>query len=107
MAAIGLWGLFTFIRGGTLEGSISGSLVIAQIVIGIQGLFGLILFAEGDRPQDSVHILYGFAAFVTMPFVWSYVRERHPRQGLFFYSLAVDTSPTRRSQSKYAGSHSY
>ena len=72
-----------------MEGSISGSLIIAQILIGIQGAFGLILFVEGNRPSDSVHVLYGIAAFVTMPFVWSYVRERHPRQGLFFYSLAA------------------
>ena len=89
MAAVGLWGLFTFIRGGVMEGSISGSLIIGQVLIGIQGAFGLVIFAEGNRPQDSIHILYGVAAFVTMPFVWSYVRERHPRQGLFFYSLAA------------------
>jgi hypothetical protein len=89
MAAVGIWGLFTFMRGGVMEGSISGSLVIGQVLIGIQGLMGLILFADGFRPADSVHILYGIAAFVTMPFVWSYVRERHPRQGLFFYSLAA------------------
>jgi hypothetical protein len=89
MAAIGLWGLFTFLRGGTLEGSISGSLVIGQVLIGLQGAIGLVLFIWGDRPKDSIHILYGVAAFVTMPFVWSYVRERHPRQGLFFYSLAA------------------
>ena len=89
MAAVGLWGLFTFMRGGVMEGSISGALVIGQILIGVQGLMGLILFADGFRPADSVHILYGVAAFVTMPFVWSYARERHPRQGLFFYSLAA------------------
>lgn len=71
-----------------MEGSISGSLVIGQILIGVQGLFGLILFVKGTRPGDSVHVLYGIAAFVTLPFVWSYVRDRHPRQGLFFYSLA-------------------
>ena len=89
MAAVGLWGLITFMRGGVLEGSISGSLVIGQILIGAQGMIGLVLYIWGDRPKDSIHILYGVAAFVTMPFVWSYVRERHPRQGLFFYSLAA------------------
>jgi hypothetical protein len=90
MAAVGVWGMFTFIRGGILEGSLSGSLVIGQGLIGLQGLAGLILFIEGThRPGDSVHVLYGVAAFATMPFVWSYVRERHPRQGLFFYSLAA------------------
>jgi heme A synthase len=89
MAAIGIWGLYLFARGGALEGSITGSLVIGQALIGTQGLIGLALFTWGDRPEDPVHVLYGIAAFVTMPFVWTYVRERHPRQGLFFYSLAA------------------
>ncbi len=89
MGAVGLWGLFTFLRGGVLEGSISGSLAIGQFLIGAQGIAGLILFTRGNRPQDSVHVLYGIAAFVTLPFVWSYVRERHPRQGLLLYSLAA------------------
>ncbi len=90
MAAVGFWGLINFARGGILEGSISGALVVGQVLIGLQGAAGLAIFVEGTyRPADSVHILYGVAAFVTMPFVWSYVRERHPRQGLFFYSLAA------------------
>ena len=89
MAAIGLWGLLMFLKGGSLEGSVRGSLVIGQVLIGAQGAIGLVLFFGGDRPKETVHILYGVAAFVTMPFVWSYVRERHPRQGLFFYSLAA------------------
>ena len=89
MGAVGLWGLLTFLRGGGLEGSISGSLIIGQVLIAAQGAAGLILFTRANRPQDSVHVLYGIAAFVTLPFVWTYVRERHPRQGLFFYSLAA------------------
>jgi heme A synthase len=90
MAAVGVWGLFTFARNGVLDGSISGALIIGQVLIGVQGVAGMAIFIEGtNRPADTVHILYGVAAFVTMPFVWSYVRERHPRQGLFFYSLAA------------------
>ena len=88
MAAVGFWGLWSFARGGIMDGSISGALMIGQGLIGVQGLIGLIIFFDGHRPNETVHILYGVAAFVTMPFVWSYVRERHPRQGLFFYSLA-------------------
>jgi hypothetical protein len=89
MGAVGLWGLFTFARGGILDGPIGGSLAIGQTLIGAQGAAGLVLFIWGNRPQDTVHVLYGIAAFVSLPFIWSYVRERHPRQGLFFYSLAA------------------
>jgi len=89
MAAVGLWGMWSFLRGGIMEGSLSGALIIGQVLIGIQGALGMVLFLGHHRPQETVHILYGIAAFVTMPFVWSYVRERAPRQGLFFYSLAA------------------
>lgn len=89
MGAVGVWGLLTFARGGSLDGAISGSLAIGQVLIGAQGLAGLVIFFWGNRPHDTVHVLYGVAAFVTLPFIWSYVRERHPRQGLFFYSLAA------------------
>jgi hypothetical protein len=89
MGAVGLWGLLNFARGGVLEGSISGSLAIGQVLIAAQGVAGLALFLWSDRPRDPVHVLYGIAAFVTLPSIWSYVRERHPRQGLFFYSLAA------------------
>lgn len=87
MGAVGLWGLVTFARGGGLDGAIGGCLAIGQVLIGVQGAAGLILFIWDDRPQDSVHILYGITAFVALPFVWSYVRERHARQGLMLYSL--------------------
>src|SRR5918997_6022749 len=41
MGAVGLWGLFTFARGGILDGPIGGSLVIGQILVGAQGVAGL------------------------------------------------------------------
>ncbi len=86
---VGLWGLLEFARGGAIGGSIGGALVIGQVLVVVQGLFGLALFVEGPRPEDSLHILYGAAAALVLPFVWSYVRDKAPRQGLLIYSLVA------------------
>ncbi|MER3436784.1 MAG: hypothetical protein C4346_03735 [Chloroflexota bacterium] len=87
MLAVGLWGLLSFVRGESLSGSLAGALVIGQGLIAVQVLFGILLLAKGARAASSVHYLYGATAVLVMPFVWSYVRDRHPRQALLFYSL--------------------
>jgi hypothetical protein len=89
MGAVGLWGLFSFIRGESLSGSLAGTLAIGQVLIVVQGLLGALLYVDGFRPPSSVHFLYGVTAAVVMPFIWSYAKERHPRQSLLYYSLAA------------------
>jgi CDP-diglyceride synthetase len=89
MGAVGLWGLLSFARGQSLSGSLAGTLAIGQVLIVIQGLLGAILYLDGFRPATSVHVLYGLTAVLVMPFLWSYAKERHPRQSLLFYSLAA------------------
>lgn len=87
MAAVGIWGLLTFVRGGTLSGSVSGALVIGQVLVTVQVLLGTIIYFGDRRAGNVVHYLYGITAILVLPFVWSYARSRHPRQALFFYSL--------------------
>jgi CDP-diglyceride synthetase len=89
MAAVGFWGMFSFARGQSLSGSLAGTLAIGQVLIVFQGLLGAVLYIDGLRPATSVHYLYGLTAVVVMPFIWSYAKERHPRQSLLFYSLAA------------------
>ncbi|MGI8404061.1 MAG: hypothetical protein ACR2OE_04730 [Thermomicrobiales bacterium] len=86
---VGLWGLLEFARGGAIGGNIAGAFIIGQILIVVQGLLGLVLLVLGDRPHQMLHILYGFTAALVLPFVWSYVRDRAPRQGLMLYSIVA------------------
>lgn len=86
--AIGMWGLFEYFRGGELGGSIGGAFVIGQVLVGVQVLLGLIILA-GDYRVQSVHFLYGISAIISLPFAWSYMRARHPRQALMVYSLVA------------------
>ncbi len=87
--AAGVWGLFEYVRGGTLSGNIAGALMLGQALAMLQGGLGMVLFLFGNRPNDLVHLLYGFTAVLLLPFVWSYVRNRAPRQGLLIYSLVA------------------
>src|SRR5215218_9840675 len=83
----GLWGLLEYSRGGAIGGNIAGALIIGQVLVVVQGLLGMVIFLFGDRPESMVHLLYGFTAALALPFVWSYMRERAPRQALLMYSL--------------------
>ncbi len=85
--AAGGWGLFEYIRGGTLSGNIAGALLLGQALVMLQGTLGVVLFLSGTRLNDPVHLLYGLTAVLVLPFVWSYMRNRAPRQGLLIYSL--------------------
>ena len=86
---VGLWGLLEFSRGGAIGGNIAGALIIGQVLVIVQGLLGAALFVDGMRPATMLHWLYGLAAVLILPFVWSYVRDRAPRQGLLLYSLVA------------------
>lgn len=85
--AVGLWGILEFSRGGQIGGNIAGALVIGQVLVVVQGLFGMILYLFTDDRPHFVHLLYGITAAVSLPFAWSYMRDKAPRPGLLMYSL--------------------
>jgi hypothetical protein len=89
MAAIGVWGLFLFFTGGGPTGSFNGALIIGEVLIIAQVLFGVVLYIDGFRAESSIHILYGLTAVVALPFIWSYMRERDARQALLIFSLGA------------------
>lgn len=89
MFALGLWGLLAFLKGESLVGSLSGAFIIGQIVIALQVVFGVALLIGDRRPVDSMHYLYGVTILIVMPFAYSYLQKRDPRQALLFFSLVA------------------
>lgn len=89
MAAVGIWGLWSFARGGTLSGSLAGAMAIGQGLIAAQVVAGVALYVAGHRPPSPVHYLYGLTAVLVLPFVWTYLRDRDQRQALLVYSLVT------------------
>ena len=87
MAIAGVWGVASFVRGGTLSGSLAGTFLIGQALVAAQVLVGVVLVVRDFRAPTSVHYLYGATAVLVLPFAWTYLRDRNPRQALLIYSL--------------------
>ena len=87
MVALGVWGLFAYVRGQTVTGSYAGALVIGEVLVVVQVLAGLLILTTAARPPTATHYLYGITAVLVLPFAWSYFRDRDQRQALLIYSL--------------------
>jgi hypothetical protein len=87
MAAVGVWGLFLYLRGNAVTGSFAGALVIGEALVIVQVIAGVLLLTQGARPPTATHYLYGITAILVLPFAWSYFRDRSQRQALMIYSL--------------------
>lgn len=89
MTAVGIWGMLTYFKGGTQSGSLAGALAIGQLLIVGQGVAGVVVYFSNNRPESSVHYLYGATALLVLPFCWTYLRHRDARQALLVYSLVT------------------
>ncbi len=67
MVVCSLWSFFNYLRGRPLGPSLSGSLVIGEILVVGQGGVGLALFLFGLRPVGAIHFLYGLLVAMTLP----------------------------------------
>ena len=84
-----LWGLIRFFRGQGLSGGYLGAVVIAEILLAIQGLIGLIMWfgASAFRP-GYVHWIYGIALVLGAPVVYVYTKGRQDRPEMLLYAVA-------------------
>lgn len=90
MVILGLWGLWRYFRGQGLEGSFWGALVVAEIVVLIQGLLGGYLWISGLRPlRGGIHILYGVASALVIPGVFAFTRGDSERRVMLIYAIAL------------------
>jgi heme A synthase len=101
-AFLGVWGLVTYFRKQPSSGSFRATLVLTEALFIIQGLVGVLMFANGRRPHDNLHWLYGVLLVIVLPIAMSYVSGRDPRReplvygiaGLFMFGLALRASMT-------------
>lgn len=70
---LALWGLFLYLRGQEPSAGYLGALVLDEGVILLQSLLGIVLYGEGYRPGQTLHLLYGLAVFLTIPtaYLWA------------------------------------
>lgn len=87
-AFIGVWGLLTYFRKQPSSGSFRATLVLTEALFVIQGLLGVLMFANGRRPHDELHWLYGVLLVIVLPISMSYVSGRDPRREPLVYGIA-------------------
>lgn len=88
LVALGLWGLWGYLRGGGVSGSLWGALVIGEVLIVVEGLLGAGLFLAGARPaRTAIHILYGVFLAVALPGAFSFTRGRTARFEALVFAL--------------------
>lgn len=85
---IGAWGLFTYFRKLPSSGSFRATLVLTEGLFIVQGLLGVLMFANGKRPHDNLHWLYGVLLVIVLPIAMSYVSGRDPRREPLVYGIA-------------------
>ena len=85
---IALWGFLLVIRRADLSGGFLGSLVIAEGIVAVQAVLGIILLIQGQRPHDALHYLYGFVALVTLPGAYLYTLQGTVRGSSLIIAVA-------------------
>jgi hypothetical protein len=86
---VGVWGLFNFIRRQPPDGNYNGALVIAVIIIALEGLTGFILFLLGFRAGRSIHFLYGVTMLLTIPAIYAFTRGSNTSRESMLYGLGL------------------
>ena len=84
-----LWGLWRAFRRQGLDSSYWGALVIAEILIIVQGALGAYLLIAGEQPGRGVHILYGVVAVLIIPGLYAYTRGENDRRVMMIYAVTL------------------
>ncbi len=86
LSVVGLWGLFLGVRGSGPTPNFIGALVIFEVAAIAQGVLGITLLLSRP-PQQSLHVLYGFALALALPLAATFVRRREPRAASFAFGF--------------------
>ena len=87
---LGGWMLWNSLRGEGMTGSAWGAVVIAELLIVIEGLLGATLFFGGLRPaRSAIHILYGIVLAMSLPAAFFFTRGRASRAETLIYAIVA------------------
>lgn len=89
MLALGIWGVWNWLRGDGVTGSYQGGLAIGEAIIAVQFVLGVLLYALGDNgpPRGWLHVLYGVAALISLPSAFAFTRGRTGRYEALIYAV--------------------
>ena len=85
-----VWGFWMYIRKNDVSGSFWGALIIAELLILVQGSLGIVLIVNGLKPErGGMHILYGIVGAIGIPAVYSITKGRNNRKALLVYTAVL------------------
>jgi hypothetical protein len=82
-----VWGLFRFFLKRGVSSGYWGAVIVAEVVILGEGLLGIYLWFIGQRPERSIHWLYGAALALAMPLVYTATKGRQDRPEMLLYGV--------------------
>jgi hypothetical protein len=84
--ALAIWGFFGYLRGQGVSGSYRGALAIGELLMLAQFILGVLLLLNGQQAyRQTIHILYGIVAIITLPGAFAYTRGRDGRWERLIY----------------------
>jgi hypothetical protein len=85
-----VWGLWRYFRRQGVEGSYWGALVIAEVLIILQALLGVTLWAtgQGSLAGRGMHVLYGVVSVLVIPMAFAYTRGDQERRSMLVYGAS-------------------
>jgi hypothetical protein len=86
---IAIWGVVRFFRRQGVGSAYWGALVIAEVLILVQGTLGAVLWYTGNRPARGIHILYGLVSGLTIPAVFAFTKGREDRRDMLVYGVTA------------------
>ena len=88
-ALMAIWGMWRFFRGQGLSGGYLGAVLIAEVLLVVQGVIGVILwFGAGTYQPYYVHWIYGIVLVLGTPLVYTYTKGRQDRPEMLLYAVA-------------------
>jgi hypothetical protein len=88
-AIMAIWGIFRFFRKQGMSGGFFGAVVIAEILLLIQGAIGVFLWMGAGRYHPGyVHWIYGIVLVLAAPIVFAYTKGRQERPEMLLYAVA-------------------
>ena len=74
-----VWGFINYIRKQPMTSGYWGALVICEVLMIVQAVFGIVLAIQGNHPPRAiVHYLYGISAVISLPAVYVFTGGRTP-----------------------------
>lgn len=85
-----LWAFFRYLRGQGVSGDYLGAAAVGEILLLVQAVIGIFLFAGGARTgDDTMHILYGICNIISIPALYLFVQGRDGRNEMLLWAVTM------------------